>query len=406
MNDPRILIVGAGPAGLALALHLAALDSTFIERTLIIEAKAHPRPKLCGGGVTVHGEEQLERLGININVPAFEVHRLVFKLGLLDFKVPHRHAMRVIQRSEFDTAIADAVIAKGFTLHTHERLREIHENAHGGMTVVTDKATYHPMIVVGADGANSTVRRKLNFASSESTARLLRVLTPIDTDSNPSWQAQQAVFDFSCVQQGIQGYMWDFPCLVDGVPHMNAGIFDSHINPDARRDQPHGNLKQTFADWLAQRDVHIDSKDVVLRGHPVRWFNPQSEFSRPHVLLTGDAAGVDALFAEGISYAMEYGAIAAQAIHHACKNGDFSFADYRANLVNSRMGTLLARRAWIARWLYTYRLPPFWDIFWRFANIAPRWMQRRIGAYMALLPAPGLKTDIVGDDLRVVPQKM
>lgn len=386
-TEPRILIVGAGPAGLALALHLAALDPALVAQTLIIEAKEHPRPKLCGGGVTVHGEEQLERLGIHIDVPAFEVHRLVFRLGKLDFKVPHRHAMRVIQRSEFDSAVADAVIAQGFTLHTCERLQDIQIDG-DSVTVTTDKASYQPDIVVGADGANSTVRRKLDFASSESTARLLRVLTPIDTATNPSWQAQQAVFDFSCVQRGIQGYMWDFPCLVDGIPHMNAGIFDSHINPQARRDQPHGNLKQTFADWLAKRDVHLDDKAVVLKGHPVRWFNPDSEFARPHVLLTGDAAGVDALFAEGISYAMEYGALAAQAIHTAIQSEDYRFSDYRPALVNSRMGTLLARRAGIARWLYTYRLPPFWDIFWRFAHIAPRWMQRRIGAYMALLPAP------------------
>lgn len=44
---------------------------------MILEAAEHPRPKLCGSGVTFHGEEQLRQLGgIQVEVPAFAVHRL------------------------------------------------------------------------------------------------------------------------------------------------------------------------------------------------------------------------------------------------------------------------------------------------------------------------------------------
>jgi len=239
-----------------------------------------------------------------------------------------------------------------------------------------------PTVLIGADGSNSTVRRKLHLHSTVGVARLLRVLTPLDPHATPAWQQQTAVFDFSCVMRGIQGCMWDFPCYVNGRAFMNRGILDSRIFPQPAAQR--ANLKQTFADGLHARAV--DLADVPLQGHPVRWFNPEGVFARPHVLLTGAAAGVDPLFAEGISYAMEYGAIVAGCVRDAFAGGDFSFDDYRQRLLNHRLGRLLQRRTLVARSLYGYRRSRLWTLLWRLARLAPPRMQRRVGASLALLP--------------------
>ncbi|NDJ60444.1 MAG: hypothetical protein GYB67_04920 [Chloroflexi bacterium] len=381
----KVIIVGGGPAGLATGLHLAQVAPALAEDTLILEAKQHPRPKLCGGGITAHGDEQLARLGLQISVPAFTVQQLIFRLGRREFNVPHAHAMRVIQRSAFDASLAETAAQRGLKIHTGERLLDLRETSDGYL-VKTDCGQYHATVVVGADGANSVVRRKLRFASSAGVARLLRVITPVDLDApgqNPLWATQGAVFDFSCVQRGIQGYLWDFPAYMDGVPVMNRGIFDSRIAPTGQPG-PHGHLKRVFADWLGDRDVDLDA--VELEGHPVRWFSPSAEFARPHVLLAGDAAGVDALFAEGISYALEYGAIIAEMICTAFRQNDFTFADYRERLIKARLGRLLRRRAAVAEALYRHRVPPFWTLFWHFAASSPPWMQQFIGESLALLP--------------------
>lgn len=378
----KIIIVGAGPAGLATALYLTQHNPQLAAETLIIEAKTHPRPKLCGGGVTVHGEEQLDQLGLEIDAPAFVVDRIVFRLGKQEFDVAQPNAMRVFERAAFDAALADGAEAKGLCIHSNERVLDL-KSVENGVELTTNHARYHARVVVAADGANSTVRRKLGIRSTVGVARLLRILTPRVPADDCFFNTNTAVFDFSCVQHGVQGYMWDFPCYYGGEACMNRGIFDSRINPPPAAEREHGLFKQVFADALRDRD--LDLADIPLEGHPVRWFNPKAEFSRPHILLTGDAAGVDPLFAEGISYGMEYGSIAAEMITEAFATGNYTFADYRQRILDHRMARLLKRRTFIAKHLYQYRYPPFWSVVWRLADVAPLPMQRAFAASVALL---------------------
>lgn len=377
MERYRVIIVGAGPAGLATALHLTKQMPDLAQDLLILEAKTHPRPKLCGGGVTFHGEEQLTRLGVEIDAPAFVVHRIIFRMANRTFTIPFENAMRIFDRAEFDAALARAVEAQGLCLHSDERLLDMHVHE-TGVELVTNRTRYLTDVVIGADGAKSVVRQKLRLPKSDGVARLLRIMTPVDPDDDTLWQQHAAIFDFACVMQGIQGYTWDFPCYIGGVAHMNRGIFDSRLLPERER----GNLKETFMTGLSDRDVDLDK--ILLEGHPVRWFNPDATFARPRVLLVGDAAGVDPLFAEGISYAMEYGEIATGVIQDAFDRDDYSFTNYRSRLLNHHLGQMLMRRAAIARSLY--RHPRLWALLWPLADYSPARVQRMIGAWMALLP--------------------
>lgn len=373
-----IVIVGGGPAGLATAAHLSARHPDLAARTLVLEAAEHPRRKICGGAVTFHGEEQLRALGLTIDVRAAPVHRLRFRFGPHSFAADCANVMRVVQRDDFDAALADAVRRRGVAMQSSERLLELRPTWRGS-ELRTTKATYRARVVVGADGANSAVRRSLGLRGAHGIARLLRALTPVDQRTAAEFAEQSALFDFSCIAGGVQGYLWDFPCYVHGQPYLNRGIFDSRIAA-----RPRGDLKAAFAAGLRERGVAWE--DVRLEGHPVRWFDPRAEFARPHVLLAGDAAGVDPLFAEGISYALEYGAIAAEAIAAAFERRDWSFEDYRERILRHSLGRALSLKAAVARLLYGARPSPAWHFFWRLASASPAWMNRAVGSFLGVLP--------------------
>lgn len=381
IQEVDIMIVGAGPAGLATALHLAKIAPQLIGRLVIMEASEHPRHKLCGGGITIHGERQLAKLGVRIDVPAVVVDELVFQLGDQVFSVACPNAMRIIQRAAFDAALADAASDARLCIHSNERLLDL-QRVGERMLLRSNRASYLAKVVIAADGANSTVRKKLGGGGSSGVARLLRVLTPTQQPDLTEWNNKSAVFDFSCVEDGIPGYAWDFPCYLQGAEYVNRGMFDSRIS--AESGQPHGWFKQVFFKRLSCKQVDVEQ--VELKGHPVRWYQDSAEFAQPNIVFTGDCAGVDPLFAEGISFAIEYGELAAKAVKAAFQTNDFSFNDYSETVRSSKLGKLLRRRWRVAKLLYDTRLFPFWTVIWRMAAIAPHKVQIRVGASLGVLP--------------------
>jgi len=373
-----VVIVGAGPAGSATALWLAQRSPELAARTLILEAATHPRRKICGGAVTAHGEQQLAALGVHVDVPAAAVDRIRFRFGGYGFGVDHPGAMRVVQRSEFDAALAAAVARHGVELRCGEPLIDLRPTG-DGVEVTTPLATYRARAVVAADGARSVVRQRLGVRSPIGIARLLQVLTPVDPEQTVEFTEHAATFDFGCVRRGVQGYAWDFPCYVNGIPHLNRGIFDCRIAP-----VPRARLKDVFVAELARRGV--DTTSVPITGYPVRWFSPGAEFARPHVMLVGDAAGVDPLFAEGISYALEYGAVAAATLVDAHARDDWSFASYRHLLLRHKLGRMLRWKLRLARAMYGRHHPLAWALVWRLASIAPHRIRHAVGTGLGVLP--------------------
>ena len=125
----------------------------------------------------------------------------------------------------------------------------------------------------------------------------------------------------------------------------------------------------------SQRQRRLE--DYPLKGHPIHWFDPQGEFARPRILLVGDAAGVDPLLGEGISFALAYGEVAAAAIADAFARRDFSFAGYRGRVMAHPILAQLTMRTRLARLAYRFQAPWLIKGMWR----AAPWIIRGLARY-------------------------
>jgi flavin-dependent dehydrogenase len=121
----------------------------------------------------------------------------------------------------------------------------------------------------------------------------------------------------------IPGYGWIFPCR-DGLFNIGVGLAHSHAKHDAsgRASMQDINLRQVFA---AFTKLYAPARELLasgtlqgdLKGAPLRCSLEGARWSRPGLLVAGDAAGATYSFTgEGIGKALETGMLAADAIIH------------------------------------------------------------------------------------------
>ncbi|MDX1413725.1 MAG: FAD-dependent monooxygenase [Candidatus Promineifilaceae bacterium] len=360
-----VLIVGSGPSGTSTALHLVKSDPSWASRIVILEKAIHPREKLCGGGVLHMGTNILARLGLEFEPDHFKVREVRLVYQDRSYSLYGNPIFRITRRDEFDHWLVRTAENLGVCVRQGEAVTDIvtHEDY---VEVTTKKATFHAKVVVGADGSRSFIRRRLKWDDDSRVARLVEVLTPEDPTIQPEFRDGVAIFDFTHMTDGLQGYYWDFPSYVEGKAFMNRGLFDSRARPEREK----ADLKNTLSESMAKRDR--DLNQYKLKGHPIRWWSRDGRFAIPRVLLVGDAAGADPLFGEGISFALGYGMIAADEINDAFKRQDFSFMTYKERLTTHPLFKQLDIRTRLARFAYLLRSPWLIRLGWRIAPLFAR----------------------------------
>ena len=104
MQKVDLLIIGSGPAGISTALHLLRQNPGWSKRMIVIEKASHPRPKLCGGGVTRLGLELLGDLGfpLPLPLPQAEVEEARLAYGDRMVRVRSRPQFVIFHRAELD----------------------------------------------------------------------------------------------------------------------------------------------------------------------------------------------------------------------------------------------------------------------------------------------------------------
>ncbi len=345
MLSRDVVIVGSGPAGTATALNLLKADPALAGDILLLDKAVHPREKICAGGLIPHTLDCLNELDIPLAVPHVRVDRAFVRVPPgREVSCEDGGMCSIVRRDAFDFSLVQAARARGAEIREGEKVLElIREPA--GIRVVTDKETYQTRVVVGADGSGSRVRRQLIGEDPSPVGKAIMCDVPVAETCWDGFLTQRYDFNFTPVTQGLKGYLWAFPCLINEVPHVNIGIYslgDTHLsNTDLQR-------------FLTNELISLKSPvpSPKFRAFPIYSYAPGRSLAAPHIVLVGDAAGAEPLMGEGISFALEYGKFAAQAILPTLRTRQFDFSQYTETLSRSWLGKKLARLHMTARMFY------------------------------------------------------
>ena len=151
-----VIVVGAGPAGCAAAAAVARAAPAL--SVLVVDRAEFPRDKPCGDGIAYEAIGELAGLGFDVE----RVFEGTAEVGELALRSPNgvlvhrrmRHRVRVVPRQVFDARLVAELRLGGHEVRRHQ-VRALEVTADG----VCLDGSLRARVVIGADGAESVVRR-------------------------------------------------------------------------------------------------------------------------------------------------------------------------------------------------------------------------------------------------------
>ena len=349
-----VLVIGAGPAGSAAAITLARAGLDVV----LVDQHVFPRDKVCGDGLIPDAHNALRKLGVLDEVMAqAQASSYVGCIGPRGGRVDVPGVLAVLPRKELDLILCRAAVAAGARMFAPVRfMATIDENG----------------VVVGASLQHADEKRELRarwvvLASGAVPQALMAA--GMSTRHTPSGVALRGYVKNDAMVGRIDklevvwhravtpGYGWIFPCR-DGVFNIGVGIADSHGESRGGKRGKHRmrelNLRQVMDDFTR---VYTPARELMaggtllgpMKGAPLRCTLEGARFTRPGLLVTGEAAGSTYSFSgEGIGKAMETGIHAAEAVLAGSSQPGAAAAvcaDYEARLVALKPRFELYKRA-------------------------------------------------------------
>ncbi|MDQ7838995.1 MAG: NAD(P)/FAD-dependent oxidoreductase [Thermodesulfobacteriota bacterium] len=334
------VVVGLGPAGAITAYTLARAGWS----VLALDKRVHPRPKTCGGCLSRKVDAILP---FSIS-PVIEHHinevAFTFKgQGEIAYRLTEPFAY-IVRRERFDQFLAAKAVEAGATVRQGEGAISL-TGSENGVSVETKTGCYRGRVLVGADGVQGIVARRLGEEYGHSSSLALEAETGISRMSYAPAHPRPG----SCIWIDVGwvdfGYGWIFPRR----PSYSVGIADS--GGTGQR------LKEAFSNLFASHGLLTGEKPATINGYRIPLStaeNRKKKVVSNRVALIGDTAGlVNPLTGEGIYYALWSGLILAACLIEHSKDHFRALSNYERR-IRTELHPQLAVAERVARLLYSH----------------------------------------------------
>jgi geranylgeranyl reductase family protein len=317
MRSPDVIVVGAGPAGIAAAVTLQEAG----RQVCVVDRATFPRDKCCGDGLTTGALRRLDALGLDpASVPSWRpidqtwIRSPDGSTGVLRFRRKGSVQAVAARRRDLDAALVDLARRRGIEVREGAgvgaaRLVEDGRRVELGLADGTSLRSHY---VIGADGMWSPLRKMLSPGDEPYLGEWHAIR---QYHRNVGGQARQMWVWFD--DDLLPGYAWSFP-LPGGRANVGYGII-------RKPGEPTGSMKAKWAELLGR--PHIASvlgpdaePEEPFKAWPIPARIGHTALSAlgDRVHFVGDAARAgDPLTGEGIGQAMETAEVAARCIDDA-----------------------------------------------------------------------------------------
>jgi geranylgeranyl reductase family protein len=300
-------IIGAGPAGLATAVHLGQLG---VDRVVIVDRMDFPRDKTCGSAVSPKGREVLEALGVSdaVDRESYTISgmRLVTPRGRDAIMSSRQDVAVICNRRILDNLLLQRAQQSGARFLSNFEASHLLQRADRVVGFRgADGREVRAEYTVVADGAHT------RFAPERGPRRLIQAIMGWWEGVPFRSHHLEMIFDDLVAPY----YGWLFP---EGEDRVNIGICyeDKALTRNARQ------LFQNFLD-KHYRDRLVTARQIgSWKGHPISFATNFARLTSAGRMVVGEAGRMThPATAEGIYQGMRSGMLAAKTLSNILKDG-------------------------------------------------------------------------------------